>query len=112
MQTFNLAKPLKNLKGQFRPKVNAIPFGDGYTQRSRKGLNHIEKEWNPIFEETAEVADQILAFFEAHGGVDPFLWTPPFSDTPIVVVCVEWDEDSYSTYKTVTGKFVREYRPT
>lgn len=61
------------------PKVNILEaaFGDGYTQASPNGLNHIRQnltlKWDGITE--AQYLE-ILSFFEARGGYEPFSYQP------------------------------------
>jgi len=60
------------------PEVHAVRFGDGYSQRSPKGLHHIAKalrlRWGllPTAEEQA-----IRTFFRERAGVKPFWYGLP-----------------------------------
>ncbi|WP_020185068.1 phage tail protein [Methylopila sp. 73B] len=75
------------------PKIKLFEaeFGDGYTQRSAAGLNHIRESWELKFELlTAAESAAIRTFLQARGGVEAFLYTPPGEATPIRVTCKKW----------------------
>ncbi len=77
----------------FKPKIaiNQAAFGDGYTQASAKGLNHIRENvdlrWDGLTE--AQFVE-IRTFFEAHGGYLPFLYQTRGRDVPMRWTCAEW----------------------
>lgn len=80
--SFPVFKPARNpdVDPDFteEPQIREITFGDGYSQRTRRGLNHIQRSlrlsWGllPAAEEAA-----IRAFFQARGGVEPFWYGLP-----------------------------------
>lgn len=72
-------------------RIKRSDFGDGYTQRSKDGLNTIDKKytfnWNVL---TPAQVDEIEAFFEARGGYEAFFYTPPRESVPVKFICIEW----------------------
>lgn len=74
-----------------KPLVKKVSFGDGYEQRVSFGINTNPQSWDLKFEnrDSAETS-AIDAFLTARGAKEMFDWTPPFSSTPIKVVCDEW----------------------
>ncbi|HVI28108.1 phage tail protein [Hansschlegelia sp.] len=75
------------------PKINlfANEFGDGYTQRSPKGLNHIRDMPELKFELLTSVqAAGVVAFLRERGGYKPFLYTLPDETTAKRWTCAKW----------------------
>lgn len=76
-----------------KPKLFEAEFGDGYTQTTRAGINHIRREisleWERLLpEHSAEIAD----FLRSHGGDTSFYYTPSDDPAPIKWTCKEWSE--------------------
>ena len=60
------------------PRVSQFTFGDGYTQRTRRGLNPLEEAFDVTFNNRPrEEIDSLVDFFETMGGVDPFGFAAP-----------------------------------
>ena len=95
-----------------KPRVSKIQYGDGYEMRATLGLNVDPKEWPLTFAERADTErDNILAFFEARGGVESFDWTPP-RGTAGKYVCEEWQVTLRScNFNTIQAKFREVYEP-
>ena len=95
-----------------KPRVSKIQYGDGYEMRATFGLNTDPKEWPLTFAERADTErDNILAFFEARGGVESFDWTPP-RGTAGKYVCEEWQVTLRScNFNTIQAKFREVYEP-
>ena len=95
-----------------KPRVSKIQYGDGYEMRATFGLNVDPKEWPLTFAERADTErDNILAFFEARGGVESFDWTPP-RGTAGKYVCEEWQVSLRScNFNTIQAKFREVYEP-
>lgn len=74
-----------------RPRVRVAQFGDGYSQRTRDGLNAQPQqwsiEWSPVSQTDAET---IVEFFAARGGVEAFRFTPPGQTVQRVFICPSW----------------------
>ena len=93
MSEFNWV-PLVNAKAQYQPKTNEAPFGDGYSQRSAKGINNNPGQWPGLqfaFKDETE-ADKVEAFLASRQGAKSFTWTPP-RKSEIKVVCKQWARD-------------------
>lgn len=74
-----------------QPKVRVVQFGDGYEQRRAYGLNHNLRQWDVrIDNQEPVVADEIMTFLSARGGVESFTWWSP-DDQHVTVVCDRWD---------------------
>ena len=95
-----------------KTRVSKIQYGDGYEMRATFGLNVDPKEWPLTFAERADTErDNILAFFEARGGVESFDWTPP-RGTAGKYVCEEWQVTLRScNFNTIQAKFREVYEP-
>lgn len=73
------------------PKILEAPFGDGYSQRSARGINNNAGKWSLQFTNIADtIADAIEAFLDAHSDGASFTWTPPNDTVEIVVYCKQY----------------------
>lgn len=79
-------------------KVLKADFGDGYAQAARAGLNNVRRvlslKWDVL---PVAQANAIVAFFSAHGGTDPFLYTVPGEATAVLWTCEQYEE-GYSSF--------------
>lgn len=106
--------PSKGIKRTTKPRVTTISFGDGYTQRTQRGLNPFDETFTvPFINVENATAITIISFFESHLGYKPFRWTPPGEVTEILVACTDWDvsTDNHIT-KNINANFSRVYDPT
>jgi phage-related protein len=110
-------KPDKTMAASSTPNNNIANFGDGYEQRSAKGINNLAQEYGVSFaNRTKEEIDDIVAFFVSKGGVSNFTFTIPDSnnsgETAIKVICDSWSQ-VYSTgdYYGCSANFRRVYEP-
>lgn len=75
-----------------RPRLYEAEFGDGYTQVTRAGLNHIKRkislEWEVLLPADADSIDDFLT---EKGGDTPFWYTPSNAPAAIKWTCKEWD---------------------
>ncbi len=76
-----------------KPTVNLweADFGDGYSQPTPKGINHIRKStslsWNVLtYEQMLEITD----FFERMGGHLPFFYRPYGERVAVKWTCKDW----------------------
>lgn len=71
--------------------LNESSFGDGYTQASPKGLNHIRRslslKWTVL---TPDQAADLDAFFMGQGGYLSFYYTHPADGVARKWTCKEW----------------------
>lgn len=93
-----------------KPRVLQAQFGDGYSQRVADGINTNPASWSLTFSgrEQGEATD-ILAFLDAHAGVDYFDWTDPNGKTG-QYICQDYGETrtnplSYEVTATFTEVF-------
>lgn len=79
--------------------LNEASFGDGYTQSSPRGINHIREtillRWDGI---SNEHMTQLRAFFFERGGWQAFLYQPYGSAAPIKWTCKEWGASASSPW--------------
>ena len=85
--------------GSSAPEVslNKAEFGDGYSQPSPSGLNHIrdkvELRWNGI---TLEQKYELDLFFRTQGGYKTFLYKPHGFQAEQKWTCEKWDSSTKS----------------
>lgn len=85
-ETFTTSQPPQTTSDQgLKFKTLTAGFGDNYSQSVNDGLNYAQDVWDlewilPV----AEVVEK-RAFLKEKGESTPFWWTPPHSDTPILV---------------------------
>lgn len=75
-----------------RVNILEAEFGDGYSQPSPNGINHIRKElplaWSGLTEYQMQ---QIDDFFTEHKGTEPFYYKPVGHREPLKWTCKEWE---------------------
>lgn len=124
LETFNF--PVESgISETFAPKINKVQFGDGYIQRSPKGVNNILREFNvtfkgvwgskiengkvvPVKKKEFDLMEQVEQFLLSHNGYKAFLWDSKrkYNDEqPIKVVCENWAIDRQQGYGTITMTF-------
>lgn len=86
-------------------------FGDGYSQAVPDGINHMRREisldWELL---TPTQSNQIIAFFRARGGCEPFYWTPSDETTALKWVCEEWSEKrGEGGMRSISAKFKQSF---
>lgn len=101
------------------PRVLTAQFGDGYMQRTPKGLNNVTLSWNLTWMNRAwAYVNDMLAFFEARKGSEGFYWTEPktivagvvATGTQYKVYCPEWRlVHSSALAATVSARFVQTF---
>lgn len=81
------------------PRIKSAKFGDGYEQRAPDGLNPNPQAWALQFADVDnQVADQMITFLRAAGGVTAFGYVPLWSTTRIAVICRKWQRSQGSTW--------------
>jgi len=96
--------PDKALSRQSSPRVRTQRFGDGYEQRLAEGINNISDMFSLAFSNrTKEEADDIIAFFEAKGGVDAFDFTIPDTNSTSVTTATNAGATSSSLTVNITS---------
>jgi phage-related protein len=96
-----------------KPEIKLLEaqFGDGYTQVTRDGLNHIRKiltlSWDGLVPAHAKI---ITDFLEARGGDESFLYTPSDEAVPIQWTCKEWDDKrTQGGLRVITATFRQNF---
>ena len=70
--------PSYNQSAEISPRVLAVRFGDGYTQRIPDGINNNLLNLDLTFENRSEKeATAIAHFLNVRRGAEPFAYTPP-----------------------------------
>lgn len=94
-----------------KPKVRAIQFGSGYSQRAAFGINQDPKTWSLTWQNrTAADVNAIEDFLEARAGVESFDWSPPDEVTTYKWVCESWTKTMpYSNLFNITATFVQVF---
>lgn len=97
---------------EIKPLVLRAAFGDGYVQRTGRGINRMGETWQLTFggrtpTEAATVAD----FLAARAGAEPFDWTSPTGTTGRWV-CEEWSwaQDNEPT-RVINATFTQDFAP-
>lgn len=100
------------------PNVRITKFGDGYEQRKKIGINHIQESYNFSFvNRPASEIDDLLTFFATLGGVEKFMITfPNTNESPleedVYCVCDSWSESQpQPNIKSLTITARRVYEP-
>jgi len=77
-----------------KPEVYNVRFGDGYSQRTAKGINNKLQKWAVTFENKhQDVGETLFNFFNGLGGVDYFLWVPPGEATARKFIAPQYEKD-------------------
>lgn len=89
--------------------LNKVSFGDGYTQASPKGLNHIRRtltlKWDGL---SPADAKSIEDFFVERGGYKPFLYMHHSDNVQRKWTCEQWSGVS-GTPSTFTATLKEDF---
>ncbi len=104
--TFNFTPDYGATK-KSKPRVRAVEFGSGYSQRLTFGINQDPKVWTLSFENRSSTeANNIETFLELRKGVESFNWSPPDDTDTYKWICREWQKTlPYSNLFTITATF-------
>ncbi|SCW95665.1 phage tail protein [Ancylobacter rudongensis] len=95
-----------------KPKINLYKaeFGEGYTQPTPAGINHIRKtvalRWEALLEDQMHA---IIDFFELHQGTRAFYFAPYGERSPRKWTCEEWDAKTEDGIWMVTANLVQSF---
>lgn len=92
-------------------KLLEAEFGDGYTQVTRDGINHIKQRARLVWGNIHKLhANEIIAFLEARGGDQPFLYTMPDETIAHRWRCTKWDR-TYAAHdrRQVVADLVQDF---
>ncbi|MDY4280866.1 MAG: phage tail protein [[Pasteurella] mairii] len=96
--------PQWNMKRKTKPNVNVVSFGDGYEQRSPKGIHNDLRTYDVVFKGVNAYINAIDAFLTLHNAYQAFLWTPPYSRAG-KFKCEAWDVEMAEGFATLTATF-------
>jgi phage-related protein len=97
-----------------KPKADKVQFGDGYVQRTGRGINYKPERWELTFENVLnDEADLIESFLDSAEGVSVFSWTPGGGRPLANFVCAEYDRDpdSGGQMSNLTMVFEQDFAP-
>jgi phage-related protein len=85
-------------------------FGDGYSQSTPKGLNHIKKSYSLAWKVlTEDQYYEITDFLEGQQGNKPFWFQPFGAREPMKFTCKEWAPTSDAGLWSITATFVQSF---
>ena len=106
--------PDRGMTRNAKQKTRVIKFGDGYEQRSTKGINNTEETYNVSFKNrTKQDIDNIAGFLNSLNGVTAFNFTVPDNATTEETTGVlDSSIDNEKTIKVVCDTFNQSYNNT
>ncbi len=96
----------------FSPEIKLLeaPFGDGYTQPTPAGLNHMREtlslKWDGLLYEEME---DIYGFFVRHRGYLPFYYRPFGKGEHLKWTCKEFSRDTDEGIWRIQAKLVQSF---
>lgn len=104
--------PDEGANESIKPDVTITKFGDGYEQRTARGINADITQWTMTFTGSSASGKDVLnirTFLKSMGAVTSFQWTNPFGELGIYV-CREYSFARLSAkIAQVSVKFDRVY---
>lgn len=82
-------KPLREPSTTRKPRTRVMQFGDGYSQRSKDGLNNDLRTLSLKFRKRDSEIDCIDRFLGERGGVESFFYIHK-DGVPRLYICEEW----------------------
>lgn len=80
-----------NLTKDFKQETKRTNFGDGQSQRFRKGITRAPQQWRLNYDEVSDTeAETLRAWFETRGAVTAFTWTPTGQSTELKFICLNF----------------------
>lgn len=110
VDTFSFT-PSRSFSRKSKPNVVSAQFGDGYSQRIRRGINTLSDSWEVSFiNQPLNIAEQIIVFLTNKAGSEYFLFNPPGDINTYKVICQDWSTE-YTSHisRTITTTFIRVY---
>lgn len=72
-------------------RVRRVDFGDGYSQRGRRGINNAPQVWRLVWNTIGDADAEVLRlFFEGLGGVGIIEWRPYGQPTELKWTATGW----------------------
>lgn len=89
METFNFCiRP--NFTVNNEPRVDVVKFGEGYSQRSRRGINNLLRTYSVVVKVRNKERFLVDNFLARRSGVEPFYFLDPYTGEKKKVVCGKW----------------------
>ena len=106
--------PDRGMTRSAKQKTRVVKFGDGYEQRSTKGINNTEETYSVSFKNrTKQDIDNIAGFLNSLNGVTAFNFTVPDNATTEETTGVlDSSTDNEKTIKVVCDTFNQNYNNT
>lgn len=114
METLPNIAPDYGMEPQPEFRVDAVKFGDGYTQRAPSGINSVSENWRVSWSLLdRDEYDQLYPFLLSRKGVEPFLWQPPWEDAPRKYVCTKLSgqRPTRTMFASITATFEEDFTP-
>ncbi|GAA4525516.1 hypothetical protein GCM10023174_10240 [Chelativorans composti] len=95
-----------------KPKISLYEaeFGDGYSQPTPKGINHIKRtvslRWEAL---TYQQMEEIVGFFERMEGCKPFYYRPFGVGEVMKWVCKDWQASTEEGIWSVKAEFEQSF---
>lgn len=111
MATFPDISPDFGASKKAQPRVRAIEFGSGYSQRATFGINQDPKVWSLQWTYLNSTdANNIEDFLEARGGVEAFEWSPPDDTETYKWICQDWTKSlPYANVINISATFIEVF---
>lgn len=111
LMTFNPpVGPSPNVGHGREVSLSEAEFGDGYSQPTPKGLNHIRKtldlKWDVL---TLEQKHELEDFFQYHEGNKAFWYRPYGERFALKWTCKEWSSTRDGGKWVFTAKFMQSF---
>lgn len=91
-------------------KVLSAEFGDGYSQPTPDGINHIKRtvqlRWDGV---PYEVMEEIVDFFYRHGATKPFYYRPFGERHTLKWICKEWQHSADGGVLKITATLEQSF---
>ena len=86
-------------------------FGDGYTQVTRDGINHIKHKARLVWTSVHKLhSNEIISFFEERGGDQPFWYRLPDVPERMRWRCIKWDRTyAANDRRQITADLVQDF---
>ncbi|MBH03973.1 MAG: hypothetical protein CMP08_07600 [Xanthomonadales bacterium] len=103
------------------PRTRTVQFGDGYTERARRGINNLPSTFSVTFSqrfadgddrvfEAQRDADRIIEFFRERAGVKPFYFAFRNASRIHLVVATSWSNNPQpGDIYTINAEFESDY---
>lgn len=104
-------EPSAGLQAKPEIKVLKADFGDGYSQPTPDGLNHIREVLTLTWEGLERIErDQIITFMKLQKGTQPFAYSLPGDSAPSRFTCSDWSHTALgSDLWTVNATFKQDF---